>query len=772
MCEREKVKMRLNNTNENLYSLNNLYTDRLLKRKMDRIKEQFFEYLEENDTTGRIDADKLINSDVSIFQYEDKFKQFLQSNAADLGYSADFILENIEAEDDNKKVKDDKKADKDKEEDFDAKSKLIEFMDSEEEPPSDDTVESDENGEIKKESIFDYAEEFNKFLSEDEDGLKINEQFAFNFDDLSKYEFDEETGKFITDENTSKEQQKMLNYISEMLLNEDIKKYTDTNEDGQISRDEVSAYLRSLNEYDEDKDNLTLKDMFAGYSEIVNPDKDTVNPDEKPANEDNLPKNETDKDTVPTNPQDNSGISGGNSSSGASGTSGTSGTSPTSSSSGLTGSSQYYNENPATKRTAPNESSNKLSDQISDIDKQIAQKNQEISSLNGEKAKIYESETEYSALISTMKETTSAIDNSVSNISSLNSQLHLANITYETKKAELDNLQDAKVLTQLQPEIDAKRKELKTALEQAETAKNNIQTKLDKENAALEKLQSKKTETQENIDKFEQEHPKSELNTINSKITALNNDIKTLETKKATMKTELEKAQKQEVDDGKVYGLATAYRESNEFVKFMMDYATNPAVRASYDNNSSLGEWCAIFTSEITEKMFRTSATGLGISLHDGSQDLGGSEMAMHAISYAKKFAQQYASAGIEGIGGVKGKSFVDNFQSMTPEQQRDAVRNGLVYPGMTFEYKNPETGAYHTGFIESINPDLTWNTIEGNSTGGKSAQHVRDASYEKLADVVDTTFTVYYLAITRGKMTAEEVNERSYNGLFKKTFT
>lgn len=770
--------MRLRNTNTNLYS-DNLYTDRLLKRKMSQIKEKFFEYLEENDTSGRIDADKLISSDASIFQFEDKFKQFIQSNAADFGFSADFILENIESERSEEKTESNKKSEDDKksEEDFDAKSKLMEFINSEDEDIPDDKSDESKEEDEKKESIFDHAEEFNKFLSEDEDGLKINEQYAFNFEELSNFEYDEETGKFITNEDTPKEQQKILDYISEMLLNEDIKKHTDSDENGKVTKDEVLAYLNSLNEYDEDKDNLTLRDIFTGYNEIVNPKSDTENPDKNSVdkddgNSDKIPisddkNNKNDKTVTPSDGGGASGgrISGGGGASGGGGVSGggSSGVLPSYSSGGPTGSSQYYNENPVITRTAPDESSKKLSGQIGEIDKQIAEKNKEINSLNEDKAKVYASESEYNTLVSEMNEATSAISASVSNLTTLNSTMHLANITYETKKAELDNLQDAKVLTQLQPEIDSKKASLKAEVAQLETAKNNVQTKINNENKNLKTLEDKKAKAQENIDKYEKEHPKSEINTINSKITQLNTDIRSLESKKATIKTELEKTQKQEVDDGKVYGLATAYRESNEFVKFMMDYATNPSVRASYDNNSKLGEWCAIFTSEVTEAMFQATASGLGRTLHKGSQDLGGSEMAMLAIAYARKHAGEYASAGLTGTPCV-------DISSMSAEDRKNAVRSGLIYPGMTFEYKNPKTGAYHTGFIESINPDLTWNTIEGNSTGGKSAQHVRDGSYEKLADVVDTTYTAYYLAIMSGKMSAQEANSKLYANIFKHT--
>ena len=351
-----------------------------------------------------------------------------------------------------------------------------------------------------------------------------------------------------------------------------------------------------------------------------------------------------------------------------------------------------------------------------------------------------------------MDEAKTGIATAESNITTMGVELHATEVSINTKEAELDNLFDPVIFTEYQDEINQKRAALKSEISELKNKKTDLETKIKDEEATKDKLTKQEEETQKEIEKYEQESPKDEIQEANNEITRLEGEISTLQSEKTKLQADLEKQRKQESDDAKVYGKLKAEREGgNEMVKWMMDNATSNSTVNKYNNTNWGGAWCAIYTSEMTEALYAEVGRRLGVNLTN-NQQLGGSQVAMNSSAYGKLHQSEYSAIGINT------KATVD-VTNWSEQDKINAVRNGYIHPGMTFQYM--KNGNYHTGFIESFNEDLTWNTSEGNSTGGKWGTHVRDANYNKLSDVTDTTLSAYWLAIKSGKMTADEVNKR-----------
>ncbi len=587
-------------------------------------------------------------------------------------------------------------------------------------------------------SIFMYSSEFEKFMDEKGSEYNLPEDFSGSISDILEMEFDEETGEFKTGEDD--ENSLMGGLLNELFKNEDVLKATDIDHDGKISQDEMTNFIQLANQYDKDDKNFTLKDIFGAVKGIED---GTFNPSYGI-----IPTELSDpaalamQQALSTNAANNT--DGGNTTNSTSGT-----TEPKNNSFNTQNSGPAATPTPS--KGATEESENKAKE-IEEIDRQIAEKTNEINSLTSEKANAYSANSEYQTLTNDLKTVNDTIAKSSSNITTLETDLHKTQTDISAKQAELDNLQDPKVFTEYKEQIDAKRNELKSAIESLKTKESETQQKIETEKQTITTNEQKQATLEGQIKEFEQNNPNDQIKEINSKIETLKSDISSLKEQKQQKQTEIKQTRDQEKSDAEVYGKATAYRQS-EFVKYMMDYATDSGTRNRYDSANHGGAWCAIFTSEVTEKLYAEVAKRLGMSTNQ-SQDLGGNQMAMHATAWGKMVQNALSNAGIKQQATI-------NISHMTEQQRKDAVRNGLIYPGMTFEYE--EGGHYHTGFIESINPDLTWNTIEGNSTGGKTGQNRRDATYSKLTSVTDSTLKTMYWLVQRGIITAEEANRRLY---------
>ena len=585
-------------------------------------------------------------------------------------------------------------------------------------------------------SIFMYSAEFEKFIDEKGSDYNIPENFSGNYSDLIEMAFDSENCQFISNEYSGKtgdENQdiKMIELLNDMFKQDEVKDVTDIDHDGKISNDEMKNFLQLANQYDGDKESFSLDDIFKVMDGIkegtFNPAYGIIPKELQGEEEIKLQEQLSTEAAEKVNGDSSKVSSSGNSSGG--------GTSTT------------------PNRKGANDDSKAAVQNISNIDAEIVKYKNEIIEKNKEKSALMSDNQDYQSKISELNTVTSAISKNESNITEFEQTLHETQTQISTLNSELENLQDPVLFTEYQGDINNKRKEIKAEIEKKEAEAAKLQEKIIKEQEDLKNNTDKEKELKGIISGYESEKPNAEIDKINQEITEIENKIKDLEDNKKELQTNLATTRENEISDAKVYGKAKAYRESNEFTRWMMDYATSNETRNRYDSTNFGGAWCAIFTSEVTEKLYAEVAKRLGISTNQ-SQGMDGDQVAMHAIAWGNKYQSDF-----EAI-GLKQKATI-NVTNMTEQQRKDAVRNGLIYPGMTFEYES--NGGYHTGFIESINEDLTWNTIEGNSTGGKTGSHVRDASNNRLSSATDTTLKCMYWLVKKGIISAEEANKRLY---------
>ena len=581
-------------------------------------------------------------------------------------------------------------------------------------------------------SLFMFSGEFQKFIEEEGYNLGLDEDFSGSMSDLLELEFDSEKEELVAGEDATDEQKSLIDIVNDLFKNEDVKKSSDMDGDGKLSQEEMTNFLQLMNEFDEDKENLSLNDIFSAMEGLKD---GTFNPSEgivPPAlgNPPDVQQPPAQASSTPTSPGGPSGSSSSNPVYGSNGVPAT----------------------PLVTKSSPTETSDKQAKDIEEIDREIAQKNNEITTLSSEKANAYSNNNEYKSLIASFNDAGKAISDSNTNITKFEQELHQVQTDISSKQAEFDNLQDPKIFKEYKEEIESKRNELKSSLESLKTKASNLEDKISKEKQTLSKNEKEKSDLEKQISDFETNNPNEKIKDINSAIENLKKDIDSLKQQKEIKEQELKNTREQEKSDSKVYGKMTAYRQS-EFVKYMMDYATSPATADAYNKAKHAGAWCAVFTSEVTEKLYAIAAKALGIATNR-SQGLNGNQVAMHTSAWGNSVQSDINKAGIK-------KQATINIGAMSMEERRNAVRNGLIYPGMTFEYE--ANGGYHTGFIESINPDLTWNTIEGNTKGGVVGTNQRDATNNRLTSVTDTTLKVYYWLLAQKGYSADQINRMLY---------
>ena len=423
-----------------------------------------------------------------------------------------------------------------------------------------------------------------------------------------------------------------------------------------------------------------------------------------------------------------------------------------------------YNPNVPSATPAPSkgptETSEGIAKEVGSIDEQIAAKNAEIATKNAEKAALRADDATYKGLLDNLDNATKAVDTATKNIATYETELHAIETSINTKRAQLDNIVDPVVFTEYKDDFEKQRASLKSEIEDLEKQKSEKQEAIEKEKATKTEKEQEKSNLEQQVKEYEAANPNEQIDRINQEIDTLKSDIQSLETQKAAKEKELEDSRKLEKSDAEVYGKMLAVRNNNEFTKWMMDHATSDAVRNQYDQTNWGGAWCAIFTSDMTEALYAEVAKRIGANgLSKSSQGLDGLQVAMHAVAWGNKYQGDLNSAGVNKRASVvirdKNGNLLLKDENGNTVDPKDAVRKGLIYPGMTFEYEL--NGHYHTGFIESINADLTWNTYEGNSTGGKCGAHRRDAENQRLTSVTDTTLKVYAWLIQSGKMSKQQ---------------
>ena len=401
----------------------------------------------------------------------------------------------------------------------------------------------------------------------------------------------------------------------------------------------------------------------------------------------------------------------------------------------------------------------------------------------------YFAQNQYTDKLSNLNTLIDSINTYNSTKTTLEADLHTIKYDISAFQAELENLADPAVFTEYQEEIDKRRQELSeqiSALQQQQTEK---EAKLSETKTALEQANADRDTLEKEIKEIEENNPDKEAQKVidecNKNITDLKQQIDNLKTKKESEEQELAKQREQEIKDSEVYGAAQAYRQS-EFVKFMMDTAIDPKTKEYYDKwyyeNMNGGAYCAVFTSEMSEYLYSAVIERLGINpsamnaygdQNNSSQGLTGDQMSMSAAAWGEKIQPALDALGLNARGTI-------DVTGMTDEQKADLVRSGKVYPGMTWEYSYYENGklCYHTGFVESINKDLSWNTIEGNTVvkydDGTSENHTvgshkKDGLTPHLSSFTDSTLKALIWAYQAGKITEEQMKNLTYSAYYSR---
>ncbi len=417
-------------------------------------------------------------------------------------------------------------------------------------------------------------------------------------------------------------------------------------------------------------------------------------------------------------------------------------------------------------------------EEIAGLENQIVEQNK----LKLEAAKAsseYFAENKYDEKVQSLNTVISDINTLNKTLTSSKSDLHETQYDLNAAKIELDNLADPVVFTEYADEIKATREKLENDIKTLTEKEQTLQQTIRDTETKLSEAETQRDQLQQQIKTIEDNNPDSEskakIAEYNANIESLQQQIQTKKNTKQDQETKLNTQREQEIKDSEVYGLAQAYRQS-EFVKFMMDYATNPETKKKYDalHASNYGAYCAVFTSDVSEIMFAATLDRLGIDpktfnsfgdQNSSSQGLTGDQMAMAASAWGDKLAPALKALGV--IGGA-----TVHLDGMSEAQRTELVRQGKIYPGMTFEYN----GGYHTGFIESINKDLSWNTIEGNtsvkyadgkSENGTVGSHKRDATNMRMYAATDSTMKALIWAYQAGKITLEQLRAMTYASRF-----
>jgi len=355
------------------------------------------------------------------------------------------------------------------------------------------------------------------------------------------------------------------------------------------------------------------------------------------------------------------------------------------------------------------------------INEKIGEARNQIIEKNNQKAEIMKADQIYTQKINDLNNVLSAITQGEANVAKIESEIHKAQFELTSKTAELANLAEPQILDDLTykytnetgAEAQGSFADYKANLErEIQSLQETITTKtgeLSQAQTQLNEDKAKETTLKGEIQQYEAGLNNEDINTINSDIADLEKTIEQYEADKKAIQEQLNQQRSQEISDAEVVGKNDAFRQS-EFTKFMLDYATDPATKAYYDKwyyeHFNGKAYCAVFTSNVVEVMYAKVAEKLGLDLNM-SQGVNGNQFSMESQSWGKKIQAELNARGIDTI-----PTF--NFEGMSKAQKAELVRQGMVYPGMVFEYTD-HNGSYHTGFIESINDDLSYNTIEGN---------------------------------------------------------
>ena len=593
-------------------------------------------------------------------------------------------------------------------------------------------------------SIFSYEDEFKEYLKKEtglseEDILveidKLEDLQIFSGKDLKTIQ--SEIDEALENNEQQNKYDTIDGILSIMFEDDSVKDVIDLDKDGELNNEEIMQYLKTTSANDGNAEDLSINDILIsikGISEGLSP--------QEIAQQEEI--NNVDNETVGTPLKKQN-----------------------------THASNYA------EPSGELVSYSKEND-LNDINEKIAQANNQIIEKNNQKALINAQDIEYVEMISNLDNTISSINSKESSVAALESDLHTIEYDIIATSAQLENLHDPIIFTEQQSETDKLREELEKQKTKLEEDKINKQEKLKQEQQELDELNSQKDSIENSIEAYEAQHPSDEIDKINQEIEELNKTIEKYEADKKQIQEELDKQRETELQDAEVFGKASAYRQS-ELVKVMMDYATASSTKEYYDKwyfeNINGKAYCAIFTTNVVELMYSQAAQKLGLSedmlktMMAGSGDQNNSSQGLTGLQFAcasDTWGEKVQPA--LDLAGINVQSTID-ITNMSEQERKDAVRNGDIYPGMVFTYKRAD-GSYHTGFIESINKDLSWNTIEGNTTvkysDGTSESHTigahkRDATLQDLSAVNDPTPKILYWLKIMG-YSDNEINSLIYS--------
>ncbi len=416
-------------------------------------------------------------------------------------------------------------------------------------------------------------------------------------------------------------------------------------------------------------------------------------------------------------------------------------------------------------------------DSAEEINKQIAEINGKYSPLLEQKKALMADNKEYVSLVSQSQQLNQNIILSENTIEKYESQLHDVKYDLNAARSELSNLQDAVVFEDYQSVIDERRAALRSQISSLEGQERDLEAQVKQEKANRDNLITQKDAVVKQISDIESENP-------NSKINDINNDLKKLDDDKAALQQKLSDIREQALSDAEVYGKAQAYRNS-EFAANLLNPLLTEETKARYDKyyfESHGYSYCDQFVKNGVDAYYKSVLENMGLTeeqinnymayessiLSQGGINpkyIAGSEY-VRECSSTKTWGEDYQK--VLDAAGIDHTASLD-MTNMTDDQMRQLVREGKIYPGMTFlTLKN---GQYHVGFIESVNKDLTINTIEGNtfiryadgsSETGTVGSHTHNPADMSLVGLSDINSKVYYWLKMSG-YSDEEINRYIY---------
>ena len=145
-------------------------------------------------------------------------------------------------------------------------------------------LKEDPKGEIDYNvSIFKYASEFKEFLQDEYNIQPANVNIA----NLSNLEYEGDTVTFSNTKKESEIEEDSVNdpnseennsfipttedLINEFFSDETVKNFSDLNNNGELSEDEIKAVLKSISDRDGNKNDISLEDLSALYEILYLP---------------------------------------------------------------------------------------------------------------------------------------------------------------------------------------------------------------------------------------------------------------------------------------------------------------------------------------------------------------------------------------------------------------------------------------------------------------------------------------------------------------------